>query len=198
MADLNQSRLLLVLTSVLTLAVGYQAYELSSIRGDLREATTVLRAMSAGKIVPLGRPETPESAPAPTGPASGTAKSAQEPKAAPVSVRVTSPVREGQLPPNIDQTYTPKSPGKAASSGDRCASGCRAVLDCGLKDGRCPGLNTKIDGALAEACATACRGDPILGARLHDGDPCVAGLGALVKAMPALEQACAHAKSLKK
>jgi hypothetical protein len=197
MADLNRNRLLLVLASVLTLAVGFQAYELSSIRDELREATTVLRAM-AGKSAPIGRPATTEGPSAPTGAPSVTATPAPRAKPAPVSVRVTSPVRDGQLPPTVDQTYTPKSPGKPASRRDPCVSGCRAVLDCGLKDGRCPRLDTKIDGVLSEACAKACRNDPQLGDRLQGSDPCGEGLGALQKALPALEKVCAHRESGKK
>ena len=55
MPDLNRSGLLLALITVLTVAVAYQAYELDSIRSDLREATTVLRAMSGGQSFPLAR-----------------------------------------------------------------------------------------------------------------------------------------------
>jgi len=191
MPDLNRSRLLLILTTVLTLAVAFQAYELSTIRSDLREATTVLRAMAGGQSVPIARgAETAETAAAEPAPKGGTETAAAAPGKS-ATQRVKSTVRPGQLPPTVDKTYTPKA-AAVVDPKDPCVGACRVVFECGLHNGRCPGLGTKAEATIQPLCLSACRGDAALRTQLTGKTPCDGGLAALRGRVPAMDAACVH------
>lgn len=195
MADLNRSRLLVVLVTVLTFAVAYQAYELDSMRRDLSEATTILRAMSGGQSLPLARtesnarPASPEATPKADSPAAPASPSATVQAAE----RVKSPVRAGQLPPTVDKTYTPKVT-RVIDPKDPCRSGCQLAMQCALRNDRCPGIDTKNEATFLPACLSACRQDNALRAHLTGKTVCVDGLSALRAQVPAMDAACTHKK----
>ncbi len=191
MPDLNRSTLLLTLTTVLTVAVAFQAYELSTIRSDLREATTVLRAMAGGQSVPIAHTSAPQATTtAETAPEVGL-KGSTAASGKSTGRRVRSTVRPGQLPPTVDKTYTPK-PAPVVDSKDPCTGACRVVFECGLHNGRCPGLSTKAEATIRPLCLAACRGDAALRTQLTGKSPCDGGLTALRGQVPALDAACVH------